>query len=73
MINEYIGKKIVNPLDFLPGRILPDDVLTSLSDADFNSIWENREMKPYDDLPPHIQEMPCIKKLFGLYGFNLLL
>ncbi|MFZ2951235.1 MAG: hypothetical protein WA003_17295 [Desulfuromonadaceae bacterium] len=66
MIDEYTGKKIVSPLDFLPGRILPDDVLKSLSDEDFNSLWENRKLKPFHELSPHIQRMPCIKILFGL-------
>jgi len=66
MIDEYTGKKIVSPLDFLPGRVLPDDVLTSLSDEDFNSLWKDRKLKPFDELPKHIQEMPMIKNLFGL-------
>lgn len=67
MIDEYTGKKIVSPLDLLPGRLLPDDVLLSLSDDEFNELWgADRKLKTYKELAPHIQEIPCIKKLFGL-------
>jgi len=66
MIDEYTGKKIVSPLDLLPGRLLPDEILTSLSDEDFNSLWKDRKLKPFLELPKHIQEMPMIRNLFGL-------